>query len=166
MPKSKKPGVASQEITIKRELWTIKKTGKKSFYSVARKNGRWVATKKWHGKTTTQELETYVVYIQEYPEEKYRKPIPREYRYDFKRTDIRPEKYVYLMQSHFGNEYRNYSMTSSQLYRMDARTKEYLFNMTKKTYVEEFRYPNEDHFDNLTLIKIYDSHKTETVRSY
>jgi hypothetical protein len=166
LPESKEPSLASQEITIKRELWTIKKTGKKSYYSTARKNGRWVSTKKWHDKTTTEELKTYVVYIQEYPEEKYRKPIPREYRYDFKRTDIRPEKYVYLMQSNFGNEYRNYSMTSSQLYTMDARTKEYLFNMTKKTYVEEFRYPNEDHFDNLTLIKIYDSHKMETIRSY
>jgi len=153
---------APPEIRVKREIW---KNGRA--YSVAREYGRWVKVKKWHTKKDTEEVKTYVVYIQTYPEKKYRKPLPKKpYGYNFNLTGIRPEKYVYLMQSHFGKEYRCFSMTSSEIYTMNESTKEYLFEMTKKAYIEEFKYPDEDHFENLRLLKIYDSRTMETLRSY
>jgi hypothetical protein len=49
---------------------------------------------------------------------------------------------------------------------MNENTKEYLFEMTKKAYIEEFKYPDENHFENLRLLKIYDSRTMETLRSY
>ena len=101
------------------------------------------------------------------PEKKYRKPLPaKPYGYDFKISGLRPEKYVYSMQSHFGKEYRNFSMTSSELYTMDKSAKDYLFNITKKAYIQEFGYPDENHFENLRLLRIYNSRTMETLRSY
>jgi len=153
---------APPEISVKREIW---KNGRA--YSVARESGRWVKVKKWHTKKDTEEVKTYVVYIQAQPEKKYRKPLPtKPYGYDFKISGIRPEKYVYSMQSHFGKEYRNFSMTSSELYTMDKSAKDYLFNMTKKAYIQEFGYPDENHFENLRLLRIYNSNNTITIRSY
>jgi hypothetical protein len=153
---------APPDISVKREIW------KNGAYSVARDSlGHWITTRKWHGKKDTEEVKTYVVYIQTQPEKKYRKLLPKKpYGYNFNLTGIRPEKYVYLMQSHFGKEYRCFSMTSSEIYTMNENTKEYLFEMTKKAYIEEFKYPDENHFENLRLLKIYDSRTMETLRSY
>jgi len=165
MPKES-PKLSAQatppEIRVKRELWV------NGLHSVARLNGRWVATRKWHTKKDTGIIKDIVVHIESFPETykpKKRKEKPKP-SFAFKITGIRPEKFVYLMQSHFGKEYRCYSMTSSQLYTMNSNVKEYLFDVTKRAYIEEFKYPNEDHFDNLRLIKIYNSHTMETLRSY
>jgi len=153
---------APPEISVKREIW------KNGAHSVARDSlGHWITTRKWHSKKDTEEVKTYVVYIQAQPEKKYRKPLPaKPYGYDFKISGLRPEKYVYYMQSHFGKEYSNFSITSSELYIMDGKTKEYLFNMTKKAYIQEFGYPDENHFENLRLLRIYNSRTMETLRSY
>lgn len=164
MPK-RSPKVDAQsiipKIKIKREIWNGKA------YVVARQHGRFVKVQKWHSKKDTEEVKTYVVYIQAQPEKKYRKPLPaKPYGYDFKISGLRPEKYVYSMQSHFGKEYRNFSMTSSELYTMDGKAKDYLFNITKRAYIQEFGYPDENHFENLRLLRIYNSRTMETLRSY
>jgi hypothetical protein len=154
MPKRSPKINAQPEISVKREIWKNNRA-----YSVARESGRWVKVKKWHSKKDTEEVKTYVIYIKQYPEKKYRKPLPsKPYGYNFKRTGIKPDKYVYLLQAKFDKEYRTFSMTSTELYEMNENTKISLFSATRQAYG--------DSPIKLKLLRVYNSITGEIIRKY
>jgi len=119
-------------IRIKREKW------KNGLHSVARdESGHWITTRKWHSQKDTEAVKDYVVLKVSFPKEyKKKTTVTKATKSDFKRTGVRPNKYIYLMQSKYGNEFRRFSMTSEELFEMNETNKKYLFNRTRDEYAK------------------------------
>lgn len=145
----------SPTISVKRESW------KNGYHTVARRSGRFVATRKWSSKKDTQIIEDIVVHIESFPEtykpSKQKKKVSLSY--NFHRTGIRPDKYVYVLLAKFGKEFRNFSMTSNELYRMDESARASLYAQTKHAY-------NDSDLEDLRIIRIYNSYTMENIRRY
>ena len=145
-------------IKIKRESW------KNGLHSVARLNGKWVATRRWHGKKDTERVKDIVVHIESFRETyKPSKPVQPSFtgfRKSKNNLDIfMYDRYVYLIQAKFdGGDVRTYSMTSSQLYNMDKDMKINLFSAARHAYGDspaKFR-----------LLKIYNSRIMQNVKTF
>lgn len=147
------------EIKIKRESW------KNGLHSVARDNlGRWVTTRKWHSKKDTEIVKDIIVLRVSFPKEYVKRE--KAVKTVFKRTGIKPEKYVYLLQAKtdesskrkYDANYLSFSMTSSVLLEMNESNKISLFAATRHAYGDspiKFR-----------IIRIYDSRDNSIVKKY